>query len=134
MALLVPDEGEIDALEYYTNRASPQNLVLKLFTSNTVPAETDTPTSYTEATFTGYAALTLTGATWTAPSGDPKTTTYPEQTFTSTADQAEQLIYGYFMTRVTSGKLALVERFDAGPYSIKYNGDKLRLTPTISGA
>lgn len=50
MTVLVPNNGEGDALKYILNFASPENLVLRLFTSNTTPAETDTTATYTEAT------------------------------------------------------------------------------------
>ena len=66
MALVVVNNGESIALQYLTNKAAtPENLVLRLFTSNTTPAETDTAGTYTEASGSGYAAITLTGASWT---------------------------------------------------------------------
>jgi hypothetical protein len=46
MALLVPDSGELQTLRYLvnTNQDIPRNLILKLFSSNTTPAEGDVPT------------------------------------------------------------------------------------------
>lgn len=134
MALLVPNNGEGDALDYFVNRAAPQNLVLKLFKSNTTPAETDTAATYTEATFTGYSLVTLTGASWGAPSeGAPSSIAYAQQTFTSSADQATENIYGYFMIRATSSRIALAERFSDAPNPITNNGDNIKITPTITG-
>ena len=45
MALLVSDNGELQSLRYLVNsdRNIPRNLILKLYTSNTVPTETDVP-------------------------------------------------------------------------------------------
>lgn len=73
MALLVPNIGEVDSLRSLLNATHniPRNLVLKLFTSNTTPAESDvpSPTAYFEpyangntntygtAPSTGYPAL-----------------------------------------------------------------------------
>jgi hypothetical protein len=52
MALLVPNIGEVDSLRTLLNATHniPRNLVLKLYTSNTVPAEGDvpSPTAYFE--------------------------------------------------------------------------------------
>ena len=52
MALLVPNIGELESLRYLLNATHqiPRNLVLKLFTSNTTPAEGDVPsqTAYYE--------------------------------------------------------------------------------------
>lgn len=52
MALVVPDVGENIILEAIVNKTAPQNLVLRLFQSNTTPAEGDTGV---------YAALVDTG-------------------------------------------------------------------------
>jgi hypothetical protein len=131
MALLFPNNGEGDALQYLVNRAAPENLVLRLYTSNTTPAEADTAGTYTEATGFGYAALTLTGASWGAPSeGAPSSIAYAQQTFTFTGALGN--VYGYYLTRATSGRIAYSERFSDGPYNIANNGDQIKITPTIT--
>lgn len=133
--LMVPRIGQADALQYFVNAAAPQNLVLRLFKNDITPAETDTAASYTEATFTGYAALTLAGATWGAPvQGAPSSITYPQQTITSSATQTLQNIYGYYYTRLASGNLAGAERFSGAPFAIANNGDNIKITPQITGA
>jgi hypothetical protein len=66
MIILIANVGELRSLENIVNKTAPENLVLRLYTSNTTPAETDTAGSYTEASGNGYAAKTLTGASWTA--------------------------------------------------------------------
>ena len=131
MALLFPNNGEGDALQYLVNRAAPENLVLRLYTSNTTPAEADTAATYTEATGFGYAAVTLTGASWGAPSeGAPSSIAYAQQTFTFTGALGN--VYGYYLTRATSGRIAFSERFSDGPYNIVNNGDQIKITPTIT--
>ena len=47
MALLVPNIGEVESLRYLLNATHqiPRNLILKLFTSNTDPAEGDVPSA-----------------------------------------------------------------------------------------
>lgn len=130
MALLVPNAGEEDALNYYVNKTAPQNLVLRLYTNNITPGETDTAATYTEASGNGYAALTLTGASWTVTPGAPSSAAYTQQTFTFTGALGN--VYGYFLTRVTSGIIAYSERFSDGPYNIANNGDQIKITPTIT--
>jgi hypothetical protein len=132
MALLVPNNGEGDAAGYFVNKQTPQDLVLKAYQNNVTPAETDTSASYTVATFTGYGDITLTGASWTITEGAPTTVAYAQQTFTSSAGSQSQNIYGYYMVRATSGRIALAERFTDGPYSIVNNGDLFKVTPTIT--
>jgi hypothetical protein len=131
MALLVPNVGEGLMLEHITGKTAVENLLLKLFQSNTTPGETDTAGTYTEATFTGYAAKTLTGASWTITTGAPTYASYAEQTFTSTAGSQNQAIYGYYVVGATSGTLYWSERFTDGPYTIVNNGDAIKVTPYI---
>ncbi len=67
MALLVSDNGELQSLRYLVNsdRNIPRNLILKLYTSNTVPTETDVPSQ--TAYYEPYDATGLVGY-GTAPS------------------------------------------------------------------
>jgi hypothetical protein len=132
MALLLPNNGEGDALAAIVGKAAAENLVLRLYTNDITPSETDTTATYTEATFTGYAAITLTASSWTVTEGAPGNAAYPQQTFTSSADQAPQSVYGYYFTRVTSGRLAWAERFPSGPYVIANNGDNVKVTPKFT--
>lgn len=130
MALVVPNQGEQLLLDAFTGKTAGQNLVLRLFTSNTTPAETDTEATYTEATGNGYAAITLTAANWTTTPGAPTNTAYAEQTFTFTGALGN--VYGYYFTQVTSGKLVWAERFTSAPFNIANNGDQIKITPQIT--
>ncbi len=133
MALNVPDVGENIALEALVNKTAPQNLLLKLYSNNITPADSDTHTTYTEATFIGYAAITLTGATWSAASGG--TIAYSaQQTFTRSSTGASENIYGYYIVQATSGTLVWSERDASAPFVITNNGDQVKITPTISAS
>lgn len=130
MALNFPDVGENKALEMIVNKTAPENLVLRLYKSNTTPAEGDTAVTYTEATFGGYAAITLTGASWGAAAAG--TITYgAQQTFTCNATATDD-IYGYYVTQLTSGVLIYSERDGAAPFAIRNSGDNVKITPSIS--
>ena len=69
MALLVTDQGEIDSLRTLLNATHqiPRNLVLKLYTSNTTPAESDVPAAgryfepYNATNNSGYGSAPTTG-------------------------------------------------------------------------
>ena len=69
MELIVTDYGEIDSLRNLLNQnqAIPRNLILKLFTTNTYPAEADTPSQtayyepYTTNNTLGYGTAPATG-------------------------------------------------------------------------
>lgn len=132
MGLVLPNQGEKIALEALVAKTAGQNLILKLFKSNTTPGETDTEATYTEADFTGYSAITLTAANWSVSEGAPSEASYAQQTFTSTAGSQNQPVYGYYLVQVTSGKLVWAERFSDGPYTIVNSGDAIKITPKIT--
>lgn len=129
MTLLVPNNGEARMLKAIVNHTAPENPVLKLYTNNITPAETDTAGTYTEASGFGYAAITLTGASWTITEGAPSDASYAQQTFTFTGNLGN--VYGYFIVQATSGIVLWSERFSDGPYSISNNGDQIKITPRI---
>lgn len=133
MTIVVPNTGENIALEYLVNKDAPENLVLRLFRlPASDPGEAATAGSFTEANFTGYSAITLTGSSWNAASGG--SIDYAQQTFTSSADQTTQNVYGYYLTRATSADLVYYEYFSDGPYAIANNGDAIKVTPTITAS
>lgn len=130
MALNFPDVGENLALEMIVNKTAPQNLSLKLFSNNITPADSDTAGTYTEATFTGYSAITLTGASWNAASAGSIAYS-AQQTFTRTSTGVTENIYGYYCVQVTSTTLLYSERDGAAPVAMTNNGDNIKITPTI---
>ena len=134
MALVLPNTGEGIFLKAAVNHTAGQNLVLRLFKSNTTPAETDTAGTYTEATFTGYSSVTLTGASWSITEGAPSYAQYAQQTFSSSANQATENQYGYYLTQLSSGILAWAERFSDAPWPITNNGDQAKVTAYIEQA
>ena len=129
MALLIPDVGERNLLDMALSDASPEAQTLKLYESNTTPAEGDTHTSYTEATISGYASISLARATWNAASTATGTTskTYPQQTFTFTGSGT---IYGYYVIKTTAGTLLWSEKIFTSGQAFQ-NTDQLKLTLSI---
>ena len=73
MTLLVPDASEVIIMENFLNKTASQDLRLKLYSSDTTPAESDTDSTYTETTGGGYADVSLNAATWTVVGGAPTT-------------------------------------------------------------
>ncbi len=134
MSFLFVNQAEEVLAKYLVNKspAAAENLVLRLFKNNWTPADGDTEAAATEADFTGYAHIDLTGADWTVTPDAPTALVTAEQLFQSTADQTAQTIYGYYLTQVSSGKLICAWRYDDGPYNVQTNGDKIYVTPTIN--
>lgn len=130
MTLRIPNEGEGKLLEFALGKSSQETLVLRLFSSNTTPADTDTTATYTEVSGNGYAAKSLTGSSWTVTPGAPSSATYPTQTFTFTG--AAGNVYGYFVTSQSSAKVLWAERFSDGPYNVTASGQTINVTPVLT--
>lgn len=134
MPLTLTNTGEEWFLQLALNLG---NYTMKLYQNNPsaglTAAQKDllVNASFTEATFTGYAAKTLTAGGWATSGTDPRTATYPQQTFTRTSTGAAQLIYGYTVHRVSDGLLCWFEEFP-GPISTSTNGDTIQITPIMT--
>lgn len=136
MALLVSNEAEGRMIRLILNCTTGafagENMSLRLYKSDTTPTSTMTLADYTEATFTGYAAVTCTSGSWTITTGAP---TSAEQTAASTfscSATTSEAIYGYYLSQVTSSILMWAERFSDGPYTIANSGDKIILTAKLT--
>jgi hypothetical protein len=115
-----------------------EGYTLRLFTNDVTAGLTEaqiealTAGSFTEATFTGYAAVALTGGAWVTTALDaPSTGVYAQQTFTRTVSGAAQVVRGYYVTRTTGGALRWFQYFP-GPLTVTNNGDAIVVTPTIT--
>ena len=130
MALVTPNEGEVYLLKTAVGAGPTAPLVLRLYTSDTTPAEGDVFATHTEASGFGYSGVTISGTQWTLVSGTTGTAVQQEWTFTGALGN----VYGYYFgaTHVSGSSLVWAERFTDGPYNIQNNGDKIRVTPSVS--
>jgi hypothetical protein len=128
---VIPDAGENKLVAISVGKEAQENFTLKLFTNDYTPVEGSVAGSFTEATFTGYSAKTLTTSSWTVASA---IASYAAQTFTSTAGSQNQSVYGYYIVGASSGIIIAAERFADGPYVIVNNGDSITVTPSITGS
>jgi hypothetical protein len=136
MALVVPNASEVILLARMLNVSNTNTMVLKLFSSNTVPVPGTLISNLTECSQTGYTPVTLTNTSW-AVAASPLTgaavATYAEQTFTFSSAAGGVDIYGYYVTD-TAGtpNLLWVERFSSAPFSVPPAGGQIAITPTIN--
>jgi hypothetical protein len=116
VTLIVPNAAE----ERFLDLILAVNYTLHLFkndvTNGLSPSQIEalTEADFTEADFTGYSSKALTGGSWTTTAGAPCVGTYTQQSFTSTANQTQQTIYGYYVTRTSGGELEWFEYFPTG--------------------
>lgn len=133
MALVTPDEGELELLDKMLKDALSvdENYLLKVYSNNYTPVQGSTGTNFTAATFTNYVIKTLTRAGWNAATtvSNKATSTYgTDQVWTCGA--TGQTVYGYWIEAATSGKVLWGERFtDPLPLS---NGFVLTITPKLT--
>ena len=128
MPIVVSDAGEIRLLEMMFRTASPPNFSLRLYTNAHTPTATSVIGSFTEATFTGYTARTLTRGTFTvavtvAGKGE---ISYPDQTWTATSAQT---VTGYYVLDA-SGNYLYADLFPASRALV--SGDVLVLSPRFT--
>lgn len=132
MTLIVPNVGEVKALELYLKS---ENLFLRLYSNNVTPGESDTIATYTQVSGGGYAQKTLTAASWTVSSGNPSSGLYAAQDFEFTgATDAPGTVYGYYVVD-GSNILRWAERFPEGvlPFS-PVLGSLIRVTPRFEAS
>lgn len=130
MSQVIPNSVEIEVL---TNIVTP-DLQLKLYSNNKTPLGNDVAADYVQVVGGGYLAKDLEFAIWTFESGDPSVTYYTTQTWIFTgATNAPSTIFGYFITRVSDGKLITAERFPVSvvPFT-PVAGSKIAVQPKIS--
>ena len=137
MAWQVPDVGEVALLaRVLYSDADAENISQKLYSNNVVFAESDVAGTYTEATFTGYSAKTLTsyqsGATWAVPTTAAGVTSSAYGTASVWSPTTSQTIYEQILVGATSTILLAVDAFAAGlPLA---NGGTLTITPAFGAA
>jgi hypothetical protein len=133
MSLVIPQEAITDSLDTFVNRIAPEDIILRLYANDATPSTASVAADFTEATGSGYAAIPLVPANWSAVvPGDeltPSTTSYPATTFTFT--DAHAGIYGYYATRATSGRLAFAKRFTNAPLAIPGAGSTIEVEITL---
>jgi hypothetical protein len=135
--LVFSSAGEAKLL---TAALTAENLLLHLYTAcataGGVPSASSIVTDFTEATFTGYASKTLTGSltgtTWSTPTGSPSVSSYDAaspQSWTLTAGSQE--ILGYYYVGASTGIYYGAQSFASG-ITLTTGQATMTLIPSIS--
>mgnify|MGYP000606653215 FL=1 len=122
MAGLVPNAGEEIALDRFLKTSDE---TLKLYVNDYTPVEGSVAGDFTEMSTQGYAAKTLTAASWSSGA-------YAQQTWTFDGTGGSPIVYGYFVIDAGTGVIMFAERFGTPP-TIVNNGDQIKVTPTVTG-
>jgi hypothetical protein len=130
MTLVVSDEGDVAALTALLNAGTVK---LRLFTNNVSPSKgmSFAGSTFTECADGSYAAITLTGGSWTIASVSHVTTAaYAKQTFGPFAGSTT--IYGYYITQTISGTTTVLYAESASGAPLNGSaGSTVDVTPNI---
>lgn len=130
MAGYVPDAGELQLLKRALGVETNGDQTIKLYVNDYTPVAGSVAGSFTEMSTLGYAAKTLTAASWTVTTiANVASGTYAQQTWTFTAGSSV-VVYGYFVINA-AGTILFAERF-ASPPTIQYTGDIIKITPVVT--
>lgn len=127
MAVVVPDVGEVGALSAIL---TAQTIVVHLYTNSVTLGESTVLGDFTEASGSGYAAITLVPGSWTISGGSPSTASYGGTVrfgFTG----AGLILMGYYVT--ANGSLLYAETFTS-PLTVTSNGQGIVLTLSFTAA
>lgn len=125
MDLLFPDDGLVMQL----TRILTATVKYHLYTNNYTPDLAATLSSVTEASWTGYAAVSLTDSNYTI-TGVTAHNGYAIAapiSFSNTSGSSQNA-YGYYVTDSSATKLLAIARFDSAPLSIA-NGSSAQVVP-----
>lgn len=129
MSLKVVEAELLKQLDIQTAYFVAQGYTVGLFQNDWTPANTDTISAVTAATFSGYSGLELltgpTSATWVSPRA---LSNFDPIVWTHNGGGTSNSIYGYYVVD-GGGALAWGERLTGGPVTIGVNGQTYTVTP-----
>jgi hypothetical protein len=131
MPLVVPNSAETFILGYILKKHTPEDLDIRLFTNDHIPTEGDVVGNFIEATGGGYATIQLDPTQWVITPGEPSLGEHPQVSWVFTGGVVGN-VYGYYVTRRSTGDLVWAERFSNGPYLIQTANDQIRVTPRLT--
>lgn len=135
--IVIPRASRATLLAILLNKDAPEELDLHIYKNDITPDDDTAIGDFTEADFLGYAVEELDSAAYaittpSAGSNEPASADYGDVEFASSADQASNDNYGYFVTRRTTGDLLWCERFTDGPYAIASLQHRFYVNPRFS--
>ena len=132
MALVVPDEGEIELLKkLLKNTADTEDYLLRLYQNNYTPSGATVIADFTEANFTNYAEKTVARNDWATPTTNLSNKAESSVTVQSwTCGTVGNTIYGYYVICSVSGKVLWAEKFAST--RIIADSDILNVTPKFN--
>lgn len=134
MALYTPNAGELELLDKMLKDplVTDENYILRLYQNNYTPDDSSVAGSFTEASFTNYAAVTMTRANWNASVtvSNKAESSYGSAPLAWTCGTTGNTVYGYYVSGATSSVVLWAEKFATS--RVLANADVLQLTPKMT--
>lgn len=133
MSIVVVDQGEEQWLDLIIGVTMNLRLYQNDVDAGLTSAQKDalTESDFTECTFSGYSAKTISSGAWTTTQGNPSSATAAAQTFTHSGGATSNDVYGYYWTRDSDSTLIAYEPFPVKG-SLVNSGDDITITPTFN--
>lgn len=127
---IISDYGSQKALDTFDSNSPWSNAKVRLYSNNHTPTDSDTIANYTEATFTGYAAINMPAFPASTVTGHVASSTAASITFTLTS--GSQAIYGVYITdNAGTNLLAAIEDPNA-PVTLNTTVNTYTVTLTLT--
>lgn len=131
MSLVVPDVGELYVLASWIIGYPPSSLRMHLYQNAYTPVQGSVIGDFTEATFSGYASVSMTLGTPTEVSHKAKSVAVAPSVFTHNGGGTSNTIYGYYVQDSFTGDLVWAERFGSSQL-MAVNGDSISVPGQIT--
>ena len=105
-----------------------------LFTNNHTPADADVVGTYTEATFSGYAAAAMPsfGSAYNNSLNQAEADGTNTAAFVCNGGGTNNNVYGYYVTAASNATLLWAELFSGAPISMANNGDRISVFVSLT--
>lgn len=132
MAIKVPNEGEIELLDYLKATFNGANVKVRLYRNDYTPVDASVLADFTEANFSGYAEQASGGYSFPLTVGGKAQTTGTPKEFTHNGGATANDIYGFYVVNNAGTKVLWAERIASAPVAMSANGHKLIVTPQLT--
>lgn len=128
--IFYPDGGLIYVLQSFLTYL--ETLEVRLYINDYTPAQDTTPAAFTEASFPGYARVSLSGKFGSPGVSSHKASSSSSTlTFTQTSDSSVQTVYGWCVISGDGSGVVMASRAES-PVPMQYTDDECRVMVEVT--
>lgn len=135
--IYICDAGATDKLNGWLGRSASLASTgkVRLYSNSVALSKATALGALTETSFPGYAAISISGASWAAPTvSSHLASSSPTSpfTFTCSGGGSPQTVYGAYITDASNTVLLACWTFASGPYTLTNSGDNVQTSPVMT--